>query len=102
MSADTAPALAPCPLCGKSAGYSLDEGSTFRWWSVDCRNCGSTLNECRSDQNSQFGVTPPERWPAADEVWKRAGAYAEGLRLELESTRQQLRQIAAMAAGDAK
>ena len=100
MSADTTLPLVPCPICGRRDGYLLDEGSTFRWWTVNCRSCETTLGECRSDQNSQFGVAPPTRFPAADAQWNAVGAYAEGLRVALEAARRKLRGIAEVADGE--
>lgn len=74
--------LVRCPLCGEDKGYKLDEGSTFRWWSVCCAGCGQEVTECRA----AFGSTqrtPPSRTLPADAGWNAAGAYAERLRTRL-------------------
>ena len=75
--------LVPCPLCGANKGYTLGEGSTYRWWRVSCADCGGDLGECRSDGRTHFGDTFPERWEGADEAWNEAGAYANRLRQAL-------------------
>ena len=35
--------LVPCPLCGADKGYTLTDGSTYRWWVVSCAGCGHDL-----------------------------------------------------------
>lgn len=80
---DSTGALGPllrCPMCGGSQGYSLSEGSTYRWWDVACMDCGRCIGECSSDRRTKLGGELPERWPSADEAWNEAAAYAEGLR----------------------
>lgn len=77
--------LCRCPLCGADKGYRLSEGSTFRWWSVQCAGCGQEVSECRSNNATQFDAPKPARWPAADEQWNSAGAHAQGLRTALTS-----------------
>lgn len=70
-------------MCGGPSGYSLAGGATYRWWSVQCKDCGRVVDECASDRRTQLGTALPERWPAADEAWNNAGAHAESLRTEL-------------------
>ena len=71
--------LVPCPLCGASDGYTLTEGDTYRWWLVLCRGCGEPVTECRSDRRTTSESVLPEHWPAAEEAWNSAGAYAYAL-----------------------
>ena len=75
--------LVRCPLCGADEGYTLDEGSTSRWWSVRCADCGQEVGEARV----AFGpspLIPPSRTTPADEEWTRAGAYADKLRAAIK------------------
>lgn len=77
MSADQErAALVPCPLCGGDKGYKLDEGSTHRWWSVKCADCGQEVAEARAEYPAE--TTP--RTKRADEMWNEAGKHAQGLR----------------------
>lgn len=75
--------LVACPLCGHDGDYLLTEGSTYRWWLVQCKHCGGTVSECGSDRRAGLGTTLPDRWPLADEAWNQAGAHAQSLRLAL-------------------
>ena len=74
MTEDATPgALGPlvaCPLCGERKGYTLHEGTSYRWWRVCCGHCGADVAECRSDGGTTLGRPKPERWPAADHAWK--------------------------------
>lgn len=70
------PELVPCPMCGNPDGYFLQEGCTYRWWNVLCKKCGRIIDECASDRRTTTGTVLPSRWPAADETWNEAGAYA--------------------------
>lgn len=72
--------LVACPLCGGGKGYSLRDGATYRWWNVQCNDCGRIVDECSSDRRTQLGTELPGRWPAADAAWNAAGAHAESLR----------------------
>ena len=72
--------LVLCPLCGENKGYTLAEGSTYRWWSVQCAGCGQEVTEARADYPAE--TTP--RTTRADDGWNEAGAYAQGLRIEIE------------------
>jgi hypothetical protein len=74
--------LVRCPLCGANDGYTLDEGSTFRWWSVCCTDCGQEVSEARASL-VPTPLTPPARTALADAAWNAAGAYAERLRAAL-------------------
>jgi hypothetical protein len=75
--------LLPCPFCGNQQGYTLSEGSTYRWWNMTCKGCGRLVDECRSDRRHDAGRELPETWPDADESWNDAGEYAEKLRQQL-------------------
>lgn len=86
--------LVPCPLCGASDGYALTDGDTYRWWLVLCKGCGEIVASCASDRRTQAGSVLPKRWPAADEAWNSAGAYANDLRLRAEALEAALRQVA--------
>ena len=79
--------LPPCPLCGGEKGYSLHEGATYRWWDVQCSNCGRVVDECASDRRTNLGSVLPERWKAADAVWSESAKYAEGMRAEITRLR---------------
>lgn len=68
--------LVACPLCGADEGYRLDEGSTYRWWSVHCAGCGQEVSEARAT----YPAETASRTSAADEAWNAAGAYAQSLR----------------------
>ena len=83
MSTDTLPPLVPCPLCGESNGYTLRDGSDYRWWHVSCLHCGTDVGECRSDRSTTMGLPKPARWPAADHAWNEVGRYANDLRRAL-------------------
>ena len=74
------PRLVACPLCGADKGYTLRDGSTYRWWIVSCAGCGNDLGECHADRTLKIGAAKPERWEWADEHWNQVGAYAQGLR----------------------
>jgi hypothetical protein len=79
--------LVPCPMCGGKAGYYLSEGSTYRWWNVDCLDCARTIDECSSDRRMTVGSALPARWDSADYVWNDAGDYANKLQIELNTLR---------------
>lgn len=79
--------LVPCPLCGGRSGYRLAPGSTYRWWGVQCSDCGDQVTECSGDRRTQFDRPLPDRWSAADEAWNAAGQYAESLRADAERFR---------------
>lgn len=81
--------LVPCPLCGGRSGYSLRGGETYRWWNVQCADCGRTVDECASDRRTQLGTVLPTRWIHADDAWNAAGAHAERLRRLLERYRDE-------------
>ncbi len=72
--------LYACCHCGKTAGYVLEEGSTFRWWLVLCKACGENVAECRSDSRTSYGTPLPQQWAPAEEEWNRQCAYAHGLK----------------------
>ena len=71
--------LKPCPLCGGTSGYVLHPGESHRWWSIDCAQCGRTIDDCRSDRRTNTDSQLPASWPAADEAWNEAAAYADKL-----------------------
>ena len=82
--------LVPCPLCGACAGYALSEGSTYRWWRMQCSACGGDLGECASDRRMSFGESLPARWKHADAAWNDAGKHAQDLRAEIARLRAEL------------
>jgi hypothetical protein len=73
--------LLPCPMCGSDKGYSLSEGSTYRWWNVICNGCGRTIDECASDRRMTANTELPKHWEDADETWNDAAEYAHKLTL---------------------
>jgi len=72
--------LVACPLCGADAGYTLGDGSTYRWWTVACAACGGELGECSANRDLPVDAPKPIRWELADEHWMRCGAHAQRLR----------------------
>ena len=78
--------LVACALCGEDNGYTLDEGSTWRWWSVKCAACGQEVAEARATYPAE---TDP-RTDRADAAWQEAGAHAAGLRAEIVQLRAAL------------
>ncbi|MEY5097762.1 MAG: hypothetical protein RJA36_481 [Pseudomonadota bacterium] len=83
--------LVACPLCGAADGYKLRDGTTYRWWWVDCAACGRSLDECASDRRTQLGTPLPVSWPYADQAWNEAGYYAHRLRADAQALREMLR-----------
>lgn len=83
--------LVACPLCGAADGYKLRDGTTYRWWWVDCAACGRSLDECASDRRTQLGTPLPGSWPDADQAWNEAGDYAHRLRTDAQALRGMLR-----------
>ena len=81
--------LVGCPFCGSCDGYKLAEGSTYRWWLVQCKTCGAGVTECHSDRRTLAGTTLPDVWPAAHEGWNDAGAHAHKLRTLLARYRDE-------------
>lgn len=60
--------LMPCPFCGGHI-LSVIDGSTYRWWTVQCGECDATCGDCnrRGDDapaalikawNTRNGVEP--------------------------------------------
>lgn len=73
--------LLPCCKCGKSEGYELSEGSTYRWWAMSCKACGEEFGEVRADRAVNLRNEPiPKHWQYADEEWNDANKHAQGLR----------------------
>lgn len=87
------PKLLPCPLCGAKSGYTLADGSTYRWWSVQCAECGQELSECRSNGSTRLDDLKPARRQQADEAWNEAGAHAESLRRRIAELEESIRQL---------
>ena len=83
--------LVACPLCGESKGYTLHDGTSYRWWRVCCGHCGAGVAECHSDRRTQAGSELPQTWMAAHEAWNEAGKHAHELR-------QAVRELAALNA----
>ena len=80
----------PCPFCGSTEGFYVEEGSTFRWRVISCRNCGEGT-EVRHKNNSD----EPDSYIAD---WNAAAPYPAMLRKEIDNLRAQL----AEAQGDAE
>ena len=72
----------PCPFCGNTEGFYVEEGSTFRWRVISCRNCGEGT-EVRHKNNSD----EPDSYIAD---WNAAAPYPAMLRKELDTLRAQL------------
>lgn len=81
--------LVPCPLCGGEDGYALHSGSTYRWYYVHCVSCGEVVAECLAGEHRFDDQPPATRIENADEVWNQAGAYAEGLRVEVKRLKEE-------------
>ena len=77
----TANAL-PCPFCGSTEGFYVEEGSTFRWRVISCRNCGEGT-EVRHKNNSN----EPDSYITD---WNAAAPYPAMLRKEIDNLRAQL------------
>ena len=78
--------LVACPLCGALDGYVLDEGSTFRWWSVCCAKCRQEVSEVRA-------YCPDKKTPRtarADVAWNEAGQHSHDMALEIHMLRNAL------------
>ena len=72
----------PCPFCGSTEGFYVEEGSTFRWRVISCRNCGEGT-EVRHKNNSD----EPDSYIAD---WNAAAPYPAMLRKEIDTLRAQL------------
>ena len=72
----------PCPFCGSTEGFYVEEGSTFRWRFLSCRNCGEAT-EVRHKNNSD----EPDSYIAD---WNAAAPYPAMLRKEIDTLRAQL------------
>ena len=72
----------PCLLCGSTEGFYVEEGSTFRWRVISCRNCGEGT-EVRHKNNSN----EPDSYIAD---WNAAAPYPAMLRKEIDNLRAQL------------
>lgn len=68
----------PCPFCGSTEGFCVEEGSTFRWRVISCRNCGEGTEVRRNEPDSY--ITD----------WNAAAPYPAMLRKELDTLRAQL------------
>ena len=89
--------LLPCPLCGADKGYTLGEGSTYRWWSVQCGACGQEVAEARATYPAE--TTP--RTARADAAWNESGSHANGLRAkvaELEAAEKECMRLQGLLA----
>ena len=78
----TVTGVLPCPFCGSTEGFYVEEGSTFRWRVISCRNCGEGT-EVRHKNNSD----EPDSYIAD---WNAAAPYPAMLRKELDNLRAQL------------
>ena len=72
----------PCPFCGSTEGFYVEEGSTFRWRVISCRSCGEGT-EVRHKNNSN----EPDSYIAD---WNAAAPYPAMLRKEIDNLRAQL------------
>lgn len=72
----------PCPFCGSTEGFYVEEGSTFRWRVISCRSCGEGT-EVRHKNNSD----EPDSYIAD---WNAAAPYPAMLRKEIDTLRVQL------------
>ena len=72
----------PCPFCGSTEGFYVEEGSTFRWRVITCRSCGGGT-EVRHKNNSD----EPDSYIAD---WNAAAPYPAMLRKEIDTLRAQL------------
>ena len=68
----------PCPFCGSTEGFYIEEGSTFRWRVLSCRNCGEGTEVRRNEPDSY--ITD----------WNAAAPYPAILRKEIDTLRAQL------------
>ena len=78
----TVTGVLPCPFCGSTEGFYVEEGSTFRWRVISCRNCGEGT-EVRHKNNSD----EPDSYIAD---WNAAAPYPAMLRKEIDNLRAQL------------
>lgn len=81
--------LLPCPFCGSEKSYHLTAGDTYRWWLVQCNNCGRVVDECSSDRRFDINTPLPDNWPAADEAWNEAAEHAENLRRQIRKLKNE-------------
>ena len=72
----------PCPFCGSTEGFYVEEGSTFRWRVISCRSCGEGT-EVRHKNNSD----EPDIYIAD---WNAAAPYPAMLRKEIDNLRADL------------
>ena len=78
----TVAGVLPCPFCGSTEGFYVEEGCTFRWRVLSCRSCGEGT-EVRHKNDSY----------AADSYiadWNAAAPYPAMLRKEIDTLRAQL------------
>ena len=68
----------PCPFCGSTEGFYVEEGSTFRWRVISCRNCGEGTEVRRNEPDSY--ITD----------WNAAAPYPAMLRKQVGNLRAQL------------
>ena len=81
----TVTVVLPCPFCGSTEGFYVEEGSTFRWRVISCRNCGEGT-EVRHKNNSD----EPDSYIAD---WNAAAPYPAMLRKEIDNLRAQLAKL---------
>ena len=79
----------PCPFCGSTEGFYVEEGSTFRWRVISCRNCGEGT-EVRHKNNSDEPDSYIADWNAAAPYPAMLRKEINTLRAENESLRAQL------------
>ena len=78
----TMTAVLPCPFCGSTEGFYVEEGNTSRWRVISCRNCGEGT-EVRHKNNSN----EPDSYIAD---WNAVAPYPAMLRKEIDTLRAQL------------
>lgn len=78
----TVAGVLPCPFCGSTEGFYVEEGCTFRWRVLSCRSCGEAT-EVRHKNNSD----EPDSYIAD---WNAAAPYPAMLRKEIDTLRAQL------------
>ena len=78
----TVAGVLPCPFCGSTEGFYVEEGCTFRWRVLSCRSCGEGT-EVRHKNNSD----EPDSYIAD---WNAAAPYPAMLRKEIDTLRAQL------------
>lgn len=72
----------PCPFCGSTEGFYVEEGRTFHWRVISCRNCGEGT-KVRHKNNSN----EPDSYITD---WNAAAPYTAMLRNGIDTLRARL------------